>query len=107
LYIWIVEAGKRTRAKTRRNGERLLASAVRPKSVRLEGFVNDGGTYMRADDFQWLANQVMLFFPPELKEQAIGILAEAQEALDEAEAAQQEIRELGEEFLRRKEGGKL
>ena len=36
-------------------------------------------------DFQWLADQVELFFPADLREQAIGILAEAQEELEEAE----------------------
>jgi hypothetical protein len=42
---------------------------------------------MSANDVQWLADKIELFFPAELREQAIGVLAEAQEALEEAEAA--------------------
>jgi hypothetical protein len=40
---------------------------------------------MRADDFQWLADQVDEFLPADLREQAIGIVAEAHEELEEAE----------------------
>ena len=68
----------------------------------------DRGRFVGAkDDFQWLADKMDLYFPLELREQAIGILAEAQEGLEEAERDRQRrhIRELSEELWRRKEGG--
>jgi hypothetical protein len=60
------------------------------------------GGRMTVHDFQWLADKIAEHFPDGDEEQALNLLGEAQEALEEAERDQLrgQIRELSEEYLR-------
>jgi hypothetical protein len=48
---------------------------------------------MRADDFQWLADQIAEFFPVDLRAPGVCIVAEAQETLEEFERDRQRAEE--------------
>jgi hypothetical protein len=60
---------------------------------------------MTGHDFQWLADRIERYFPADASERGIDLLGELQERLEEFETDRQrrQIRELGEEFLRREE----
>jgi hypothetical protein len=62
---------------------------------------------MRPEDFLWLADAIGQYFPEELRERGVSLLAELQETLQEAERDKQraEVRRLSEELWSRKQEG--